>query len=322
MSKKFAVLIDVDNISFSYAESLVNEVKGYGEIVICRAYGDWSSDRLQSWKEQCSKYAIRPMMQIQAGKNSSDGLIYLDAMEIKAMNPIPVDSFCIVSSDSDFSSLSIRLRESGYYVIGIGNENAKISYINTFHKYIYLSNLISVIDTIKEEKKVDNILSKDPVDIINEAYNDITDEKNWVYLSTIGNKIYQKYPAFDYRTYGFAKMLDLVRACSEIYEIKDDACSPPGYLIKQKENYDSQNNEKVKLENKVEGIIERIVGNYGFIRFNEYTYFFHSLNLKNCGIDDIVKGQKVSFIISKKPNINGETNQEKNGIAAEVEVMK
>jgi hypothetical protein len=320
MDKKFAVLIDVDNISYTYAKAIIDEVKRYGDIVICRAYGDWSNDRLQTWKYECSNYAIRPMMQIQAGKNSSDGLIFLDAMEIKAMNPIPVDSFCLVSSDSDFSSLSIRLRESGYYVIGIGNENAKTSYINTFQKYIFLSN-INVLDNPSNTviKNDTGPINEDPANILVEAYSSITDEKNWVFLSTVGSKIYQKYPSFDYRTYGFPKMLDFVKACSDQFEIKTDSSTPPGYLIKLKESYIPINTNVHKDDKKCIGVIEKIVGNFGFIRYENHTYYFHELNLLGILIKDISKGDNIKFSISKEPNDEGMTNQEKNGIASEIE---
>ncbi len=317
MEYRFAVLIDVDNISYSNASRIIDEVRQYGEIVICRAYGDWSSERLDSWKNQCVELAIRPMMQFQAGKNSSDGLIFIDAMEIRSTSPCPVNAFCLVSTDSDFSSLSTRLREYGFYVIGIGNENAKRGYINTFHKYIFVSNLEIAkqnIDGLSEMVKKTE--EDDPLHIVSEAYWDITNDKAWVYLSSIGLKIRQKYPAFDPRSFGFEKLLDLVRALSSVFEIKEDECASPGYLIR---SIDGEKEKIQKREDIYIGTIDRLIRNYGFIKYEGNSYFFHEINLKGITIKDLAVGSIVGFKIVKLPNPNGVTNQEKNGTANEVE---
>lgn len=321
MENRFAVLIDVDNISYSNANSILDEIRQGGEIVICRAYGDWSSDRLATWKKQCLDLAIRPMMQIQDGKNSSDGLIFIDAMEIRSMQPCPVNAFCIVSTDSDFSSLSTRLREYGYFVVGIGNENAKKSYINTFHKFVFLSNLDMRQAERAEEAEVavadsDDKQYSDPQRIVDEVYWSLSPERDWVYLSALGYKIRQKYPAFDQRTYGFPKLLDLVKAMDARFERRTDDCSPPGYLLRCRDA--EPRGDAPKADDRLIGIVERVIANYGFIAYEGQTYYFHEVNLEGAAMDDLRPGMKVRFNVAKSPNPSGVTKAEQNGLAARV----
>jgi hypothetical protein len=320
MDLKFAVLIDVDNISYSNAVQILDEIRHNGDIVICRAYGDWSNERLSQWKRQCLDLAIRPMMQFQEGKNSSDGLIFIDAIEIRSVLPCPVNAFCLVSTDSDFSSLSTRLREYGFYVMGIGNENAKKGYINTFQKYVYISNLTikNVQTDYSDEKGIDALSDINPQKVFDEVYWSITNENAWVYLSTIGGKIRQKYPAFDHRTYGFYKLLDFVKALDNTYEIKTDDCWPPGHLIRAKEK---ENVKNEVVDTKIIGSIQRIIGTYGFLSYNNEAYYFHEVNLINMKIDELLLGSKVKFEIAKNPDKNGITHQEKNGIAINIEKL-
>lgn len=135
---KIAVLIDAENISSKYAHTILQEASGLGNIIYKRIYGNWTSSQLGSWKQELLDHAIQPIQQYSntSGKNSSDSALIIDAMDLLYQNRL--DAFCIVSSDSDFTRLASRLRESEMYVLGMGEQKTPRAFISACNKFVYL----------------------------------------------------------------------------------------------------------------------------------------------------------------------------------------
>lgn len=135
---KIAVLIDAENISSKYANTILQEASGLGNVIYKRIYGNWTSSQLGSWKQELLDHAIQPIQQYSntSGKNSSDSALIIDAMDLLYQNRL--DAFCIVSSDSDFTRLASRLRESEMYVLGMGEQKTPRAFISACNKFVYL----------------------------------------------------------------------------------------------------------------------------------------------------------------------------------------
>lgn len=143
---KIAVLIDAENISSKYAHTILQEASGLGNVIYKRIYGNWTSSQLGSWKKELLDHAIQPIQQYSntSGKNSSDSALIIDAMDLLYQNRL--DAFCIVSSDSDFTRLASRLRESEMYVLGMGEQKTPRAFISACNKFVYL-------DVLAKQKK-------------------------------------------------------------------------------------------------------------------------------------------------------------------------
>src|SRR5215510_5369676 len=137
-SARVAVLIDCDNVSHTWARAVLGEAAKHGTLGIKRGYGDWASERLKNWRPELATYAVQPVQQFAytTGKNSTDFALVIDAMDL--LYSENVDVFCIVSSDSDFTRLAMRLRESGKAVYGIGARKTPIAFQNACDRFTYL----------------------------------------------------------------------------------------------------------------------------------------------------------------------------------------
>jgi Fe-S-cluster formation regulator IscX/YfhJ len=211
---RIAVLIDADNVPHSNIKGIIEEVARYGTPVIKRIYGDWTRPNLTGWKPLLLENAITPIQQYgyTTGKNSTDSAMIIDAMDI-LYAPQIIDGFCIVSSDSDFTRLAIRLREAGKKVFGIGEKKTPSPFIAACDKFIYIEVINNITATEKKENKL-KISDKTKAHlrkIIANAIDDVADEEGWAFLGEIGNQILKKYPDFDSRNYGFGKMTPLIR---------------------------------------------------------------------------------------------------------------
>jgi len=129
-SSRIAVLIDSDNVSAAHVSHVLAELARYGTTSVRRMYGDWTSDRLRGWKEAANEHSIQPIQQFSytTGKNSTDSALIIDAMDLLHQNHL--DGFAIVSSDSDFTRLAARLRESGAQVYGFGERKTPPPFVN------------------------------------------------------------------------------------------------------------------------------------------------------------------------------------------------
>lgn len=201
---RIAVLIDSDNISASYIAAVLDEVAAYGIASVRRIYGDWTSSQAAKWKDELLNNSLTPMQQFPntSGKNSTDSAMIIDAMDILYSGD--VDGFCIVSSDSDFTRLASRLRESGRLVIGMGEEKTPLPFRKACTKFIALENLIQEND---EPVAKQNVMK---VEMIESAIADILAFNEGIgkrtRLSEVGNELSNKYSDFDVRNYGYTSL--------------------------------------------------------------------------------------------------------------------
>jgi uncharacterized protein (TIGR00288 family) len=224
--RKFAVLIDGDNIPASYLKEMMEEITKYGNPTIKRIYGDWTNPQLKSWKNRLLSNAIRPIQQYAytSGKNATDSAMIIDAMDILYSDK--VDGFCIVSSDSDFTRLATRLREAGKHVIGIGERKTPEPFIVACDKFIYVEILKpSTQDNDKETNpkptKTEKI-SKKSIRLLTNSIEDVADEEGWAFLGDVGTILLKKQPNFDARNYGFQKLTALISSLNKFeIELRD-----------------------------------------------------------------------------------------------------
>jgi uncharacterized protein (TIGR00288 family) len=151
--KKIAVLVDADNAQHSKMKHILEEVSAHGHVVVKRAYGDWSSDYLKNWKNSLNELAIQPIQQFAytIGKNATDASMIIDTMDLLYSNKF--DAFALVSSDSDFTKLASRLRESEIFVFGVGEKKTPISFRNACDDFIFTENLgDKEVETIPDSK--------------------------------------------------------------------------------------------------------------------------------------------------------------------------
>lgn len=220
MELKLAVLIDGDNIPSAYLKEMMEEIAKYGNPTIKRIYGDWTKPHLNKWKSVLLENAITPIQQYgyTTGKNATDSAMIIDAMDILYSGK--VDGFCLVSSDSDFTRLAIRLREAGMTVFGIGEKKTPNPFITACDKFIYLEilkNAPEEDDTENSEdkpspaKNLDKITNKE-IRLISSTISDLADDDGWAFLGDVGNLMQKKRPNFDSRHYGFQKLTPLIRS--------------------------------------------------------------------------------------------------------------
>lgn len=229
---KLAVLIDADNVPYSYVKEMLEELARYGTPTIKRIYGDWTQPTVSGWKGCLLENAITPIQQYSytTGKNSTDSAMIIDAMDILYSDK--VDGFCIVSSDSDFTRLAMRLREAGKKVIGIGEKKTPAPFIAACEKFIYLEILKPHDDDKKYDKKKvgdkkavqpgtrqkkNTALPKDVIRLIANSIDIVADDDGWAFLGEIGSLISKKKPDFDSRNYGYPKLSDLIKS-SDMFE--------------------------------------------------------------------------------------------------------
>ena len=212
--KKFALLIDADNTSSKYIKTIVDEITNLGITTYRRIYGDWTSPNLQNWKETLLEYSITPMQQYgyTTGKNSTDSAMIIDAMDILYAGH--VDGFCLVSSDSDFTKLAMRLREAGKTGIGMGKKQTPRPFVTACNQFKYLDLLskegkeekAAVKQTTKKAKDTGrNSDDKKLVASICKIIEENSNDDGWMYAARVGKLLSKKYPDFDSRNYGYKK---------------------------------------------------------------------------------------------------------------------
>jgi uncharacterized LabA/DUF88 family protein len=221
-TRRFAVLIDADNVSASALEGLLAEVANYGVAMVKRIYGDWTLPNLKSWKEQLLEHAIQPIQQFRytVGKNATDSALIIDAMDLLFRSKL--DGFCLVSSDSDFTRLASRIREEGLMVIGFGERKTPRAFVTACDRFIHTDILRGAApERDNEPKKTANELKLDRklVDLLRWAVEASEDDDGWANLGAVGAKIMSQQPDFDSRSYGYGKLSSLVDATG-LFEIE------------------------------------------------------------------------------------------------------
>jgi uncharacterized LabA/DUF88 family protein len=218
---RLAVLFDADNVPAAYVKSMLEEIAKYGTPTFKRIYGDWTKTNNNGWKSVLLENAITPIQQYSytVGKNATDSAMIIDAMDILYTGR--VDGFCIVSSDSDFTRLAIRLREAGMFVIGMGEQKTPEPFITACDKFIY-------IEILSREEEAPDVRKKRPkkpegsqidkriINLIRSSINDLADESGWAFLGEVGTLILKKRPNFDPRNYGFKKLLYMIKNLDNI----------------------------------------------------------------------------------------------------------
>lgn len=233
---RFAILIDADNISDRYIKIILDEVANNGIATYKRIYGDWTSPQLVSWKNVLLENSIIPIQQYSytAGKNSTDSAMIIDAMDILYSGN--VDGYCIVSSDSDFTRLAARLRESGMQVIGMGEQKTPQPFISACNQFKYLDLLYSnqqeeekeeAADSVHEQKASEsaaakqqnpNNKNKDLKHVrrtINAIIDKCSDEEGWLSSGQLGDQLSKRLPDFDVRNYGYSKLTPFIKSLGD-----------------------------------------------------------------------------------------------------------
>lgn len=218
----------------------MEEIANYGRASIKRIYGDWTNPNLKSWKEVLNENSIQPIQQFgyTTGKNSTDSALIIDAMDILYAGNL--DGFCIVSSDSDYTRLCARIRESGLQVYGFGEKKTPKAFVAACDKFIYIEILRKKIAESGEETKGPETKPKPArelrqdsrlVNLLRNACEDSADENGWAHLAAVGLNLANKSSEFDPRNYGYKKLGDLVKAIG-LFDINEQSDkSVPGKTI-------------------------------------------------------------------------------------------
>ena len=222
---KLAVLIDGDNIPSKYIKEMMEEIAKYGTPTIKRIYGDWTKPQLAKWKNILLENAINPIQQYgyTTGKNATDSAMIIDAMDI--LYSEKVNGFCLVSSDSDFTKLAMRLREAGLVVYGIGEKKTPDPFIVACDKFIYLEILKSQeeeeLQGGKKNPKKENLEKMTPkvIRFLKNSVDDAADDDGWAFMGDVGSLLLKKQPNFDARNYGFEKLTLLFKSLNH-FEIE------------------------------------------------------------------------------------------------------
>lgn len=207
---RLAVLIDADNAPGVLARELLEEVSKYGVASVRRAYGDWTTPKLRGWKEHLHRLAIQPVQQFcyTAGKNATDSALIIDAMDL--LHAGGIDGFCLVSSDSDFTRLATRLRESGKTVYGLGERQTPEAFIAACDKFIFLDILrpsAPVAPAVAPDSSAHASQPDAPQAlhrILSAAIEATARDGGWAPLPAVGGHIGKNHPSFDARNFAFA----------------------------------------------------------------------------------------------------------------------
>ena len=239
---KLAILIDAENISSKYVEVILSEANNLGNIIYKRIYGNWTMPQMGAWKDVILDNSIQPIQQYSniSGKNSSDSSLIIDAMDLLYLNKL--DGFCIVSSDSDFTRLATRLRESEMFVMGMGEQKTPRSFISACSKFLYLDLLLSSSSSgktaeqkekrsnVEEEKKADESAKQNDqnaiarieekagsnIKIIKQTLQELVEENSdddgWIFSAKLKELLNKRFPDFDERNFKNKKFVPFVKS--------------------------------------------------------------------------------------------------------------
>ncbi len=238
---RLAVLIDADNAQAAVIEGLLAEIARFGEAIVKRIYGDFTSPSSASWKKVLQRHAIKPVQQYAytTGKNATDSTLIIDAMDLLYTRRF--DGFCLVTSDSDFTGLAVRIREEGLIVLGFGEQKTPEAFRNACNKFILTEVLRPSLDREQLQKteppavQAKTVPTKDtaigfPKKFMLDAIEQSSDDAGWAHLGTFGSYLTKLQPDFDSRLYGYKKLSDLVRARTDIFATEERI--PPGQTQK------------------------------------------------------------------------------------------
>jgi hypothetical protein len=256
---KMAVLIDGDNAQASLLNKMLAEIAKHGSVTIRRIYGDWTTQNMHSWKDALHLHAVQPIQQFRytVGKNATDSALIIDAMDI--MHRRLIEGFCIVSSDSDYTRLATRIREEGFFVMGIGQKKTPKSFVNACDLFIYTENLAPKRESKpRQERSHDRgrassrkaepqeqpqeqpqqqalYAGSDPMPLLREAYEMVVQENGWANLGPMGKALLQLDPGFDPRSFGQRQLSSLIKSLPDFEIRRSDEHSQTGVWVRLKE---------------------------------------------------------------------------------------
>ena len=218
--RSIAMLIDGDNAQPSYIEHVLAEASKYGVVSVRRIYGDWTTPEMTGWKDSLQTFAIQAVQQFRytTGKNATDSALIIDAMDL--LHSGSVNGFCIVSSDSDYTRLAMRIREQGMFAMGIGQSHTPKAFISACEVFVYTNNLTPRDMPDKSEVSISVDNSASWIRTVERAINMEESNDGWVLLAKIGENLRKLDPAFDYRTYGHPNLTELIRSAPRKFEIQ------------------------------------------------------------------------------------------------------
>lgn len=245
---RLAVLIDADNAQAAVIEGLLAEIARFGEATVKRIYGDFTAPTSASWKKVLQRYAIKPVQQFAytTGKNATDSTLIIDAMDLLYTRKF--DGFCLITSDSDFTGLAMRLREEGLTVLGFGEKKTPEAFRNACHKFLFTEVLRPNVaaESVPQPPKVENenkptILmelpeaaepsQEFPKKFVLTALEQSTDDAGWAQLGTFGSYLTKLQPDFDSRLYGYKKLSDLVKAKTDLFVTEERQAPGPNQKV-------------------------------------------------------------------------------------------
>jgi Fe-S-cluster formation regulator IscX/YfhJ len=231
LRNKIAILIDGDNAQSSLLPQMLVEAGRHGQVTLRRIYGDWTTNSMNSWKETLNYHAFQPIQQFRytIGKNATDSAMIIDAMDI--LHSGVVDGFCLVSSDSDYTRLATRIRETGIFVMGIGEKKTPKPFVNACDVFVYTENLVTEKKAIQQKQVQTKKAAKskgikeekeelDPMPILTQAFEMAVQQDGWAALAGMGNALYQLDPGFDPRTYGHKQLSRMIMNLKDRFEMR------------------------------------------------------------------------------------------------------
>jgi len=248
------MLIDGDNAQSSLLPQMLVETGKYGMVTVRRIYGDWTTPSMNSWKDVLNFHAIQPIQQFRytIGKNATDSAMIIDAMDI--MHSEVVDGFCLVSSDSDYTRLATRIRETGIFVMGIGEKKTPKPFVNACDVFVYTENMVTTPKPATAQKQrnqrqgskkkeeapasVPAPAGTDPelMQMLQKAFEIAVQEDGWARLDLMGSALYQMDPGFDPRTYGHRQLSRLVGNLKDDFEMRTQVTDGSSlFYVRQKE---------------------------------------------------------------------------------------
>ena len=302
MEKRFALLIDADNVSAKYIDPILDELSKYGNVTYKRIYGDWTNRQNSSWKEELLTSSITPIQQFSytTGKNATDSALIIDAMDILYTNT--VDGFCIVSSDSDFTKLASRIRESGLTVIGMGENKTPMAFrkaCDIFTRLELLEGENEAKEEVKEDAGVKDIDKSTIEDAIVKIITENTNNGRETGLAELGNRLLKLYPDFDVRSYGYSLLSKLLEEFPKIRLLKKgnyvSVKLAEGTNVEEfiRETVRSAGRDGLELGALGQEIQQKFdnfnVQDYGFSQFKKYIRSIGGIEVRKSGSQNMVR---------------------------------
>ena len=290
MEERYALLIDAENVSAKYIKPILDELSKYGNVTYKRIYGDWTKSQSASWKEVLLQNSITPIQQFcyTYGKNATDSAMIIDAMDMLYTNDL--EGFCLVSSDSDFTKLASRLRESGRTVIGMGESKTPTPFRKACDIFTELELLLDDIKDGKKNEVTKGQIEESVIKIITENQNN--DKETG--LGEVGSRLVKLYPDFDVRRYGYSLLSKFLETFPKL-KLKQDGTQVTVMLYEDKSKKEMLEEfivQQIK-DSGAQGILLGTLGNrihnkfkdfkvrdYGYSQFKQYVQSLHNVEVE------------------------------------------